>query len=95
MIEPRKDESGWATVFLDGGGETCVLYGLAREATPGSESGASARGLPRNLGDPMHSVETAGARGLPAEQRGLACGVQREAAAGANDDARHGTGGEG
>ncbi len=80
---------------LEGGGSTCAPYGLAREASPGSESGASARGLPRNLGDPMHSVYESRRVRPAGEPNGLAWGEQRVAATGANNDAHHGTDGEG
>ena len=80
---------------LGGVGSTCVPKGRAREASPGSKSGASARGLPRNLGDPMHSVSEGRQVGPTGAPKGLACGEQRVASAGANNDARHGTRGEG
>lgn len=80
---------------LGGVGSTFALYGLAREATPGSESGASARGLPRNLGDPMPSVGESRRVRPAGESKGLIRSEQRVAAVGADNDARHGTGGEG
>jgi hypothetical protein len=43
----------------------------------------------------MHSVSESRRERPAGEPNGLACGEQRVAAAGANDDAHHGTDGEG
>jgi len=95
VIQPRKDKLGWADAVLQAEAAPARRMGLAREATPGSESGASARGLPRNLGDPMHCVNESRRVRPAGVPNGLACGEQRVATVGANNDARHGTGGEG